>query len=99
MTEQLAIDFTKRARRVDPATSKTAAGRAAEFAHGHHAIIVGDLVTRGPGTYVEIAERTGLDRHAVARRLKELERGRVVERMAETRPSPSGRDCAVWRAR
>jgi predicted ArsR family transcriptional regulator len=97
--EQLAIDFTMRARKSDPQTSHDAAGRAGEFAGQHHAIILGDLMTRGPGTIHELAERTGLDHVAVARRMSELETLRTVETTGETRPGPSGRHCREWRAR
>jgi len=61
-----------RARKRDPETSKEAAGKVRNFAAGHYALIM-DALRKGPGTYVEIAERCGLERHAVARRLKEME--------------------------
>jgi predicted ArsR family transcriptional regulator len=98
MTGQLDLDFFKRARRSDPETSKAAAARVAEFEHAHHAVIVGSLLTQGPGTIHEIAARTGLDHVAIARRLPELEQLRVARPTAETRPSPKGRACRVWEA-
>jgi predicted ArsR family transcriptional regulator len=98
MSAQLPIDFSKRARATDPATSHAAAARAGQFAGQHHAVILGDLVTRGPGTIHELAARTGLDHVAVARRMGELGKRGVIERTGTTRPSPSGRECDVWRA-
>lgn len=93
---QLALDFDKRARRTDPETSKEAAARAVEFAHAHHAKIVGSLMTQGNGTIYEIAGRTGLDHVAVARRMKELEELQAVKRTEDRRAGPTGRTCTVW---
>ena len=98
MSPQLALDFSKRARRRDPDTSKLAAARLGEFAHDHHAKILGSLVTQGKGTIYEIAARTGLDHVAVARRLPELEALMVAQPTKETKPSPKGRACRVWEA-
>jgi predicted ArsR family transcriptional regulator len=95
---QLALDFSKRARRRDPQTSHDAAARLAEFAHDHHAKILGSLVTEGKGTIHEIAASTGLDHVAVARRLPELEALMVARPTQETKPSPKGRACRVWEA-
>ena len=62
-----------RSRRDDPVTSHRAADRAKDFA-GAHQRILKDAVREFPGsTYLELAQLTGLERHAVARRLKELE--------------------------
>ena len=99
MSAQLAIDFEKRARRDDPETSHAAARRVSEFASEHHAKIQGSLMQQGPGTIYELAERTGLDHVAVARRLPELEELGTAEPTDETRPSPKGRACRVWRAK
>ncbi len=69
---QLSIQFEPvRARRRDPDTSQEAASKVREFAAGHYARIMAAL-RESPGTYVEIAERSGLERHAVARRLCEM---------------------------
>ena len=60
---------TPRSRRDDPATSHLAADRAKDFA-GAHQRILKDAVREFPGsTYLELAQLTGLERHAVARRL------------------------------
>jgi len=72
-----------RARRVDPASSHAAAedleesGRAAR-----QAALVLDLVRRWPGsTSKELAQRGGVDRYLVARRLPELAAAGEVERV------------------
>lgn len=60
-----------RARKRDPETSQRAASKVREFAANHYNRIAAAL-RLGPATYVEIAERAGLERHAVARRLPEM---------------------------
>lgn len=88
------------ARRLDPATSHDAARKAASFANNHSTLI---LAAMGHGgTYKEIAARCGLERHAVARRLKELESvGRVcrkeIGRTDKGAPIYEARNgCAIW---
>lgn len=95
---QFAFDFTRRARRRDPETSKAAAARAGEFGSDHHRKIVGSLMTQGPATIYELAERTKLDHVAIARRLPELEKLGVARPTQNMRASPSGRACRVWEA-
>lgn len=96
---QLPLDFTKRARSDDPVTSHQAAARLAEFAGDHHAKILGSLLTQGDGTIYELAERTGLDHVAVARRMSELEALQVARpKPGVKRASPTGRPCRVWEA-
>ncbi len=69
---QLSISFEPvRARKRDPETSKVAASKARAFAANHYNLIAAAL-RDAPGTYTEIAERCGLERHAVARRLPEM---------------------------
>lgn len=78
------------ARRRDPETSKAAALKAANFAAVHRARIL--AVLERPGTIYDLAERCGLDRVAIARRLPELARDGLVE------PTVARRDgCRVWR--
>lgn len=81
-----------RSRRTDPETSQRAAFNVARFAAGHYGLILDALRSGGPGTFREIAERAGLERHAVARRLPELQQAGKVTRGAETRDG-----CSVWR--
>ena len=69
---QLSISFEPvRARKRDPETSQRAASKVRDFAANHYNLIAAAL-RDGPGTYVEIAERAGLERHAAARRLPEM---------------------------
>ena len=90
--KQLALDLPPpRARRSDPATSKAAAARAERFASGHFAAIVAALKRIGAGTYREIAEEADMERHAVARRLKELETAGLVRRTDR-----EFEGCAIW---
>lgn len=87
---------TPRARRDDPETSHEAADwvRRSGVLRGHQQLVLG-AVRKHPGaTYLEIATASGLDRHAVARRLKELEpfhvkRGEIVRR-------PGQRPLLTW---
>jgi hypothetical protein len=98
VTEQLAIDFTARARRNDPHTSRAAAERVSKFEGAHFKAILRAL-EQGDGTIYEIASRTAaprLDHVQCARRLGELLAANIVERRGDTRPSPSGSPCAVW---
>lgn len=91
-------DYSKRARRSDPATSHAAAAKLGEFAHAHHAKILGTLMTQGPGTIYEIGKRIGIDHVAVARRMSELAAKRVVRPSGSQRRGPSGRMCSEWEA-
>lgn len=78
------------ARRRDPETSKAAALQAVNFAELHRGRIL--AVFDRPGTIYDLAERCGLDRVAIARRLPELERQGLVEPTNERRDG-----CRVWR--
>lgn len=100
MSEQLAIDFSARARRTDPATSHDAAEKASKFAHGHHLKIRNFLDGISPRSahYIDIAEATGLDRHAVARRLKEIFDAGLIEK-AGVGHLPNGNKATMWRAK
>lgn len=88
-----------RARSDDPPTSKAAAARTKEFDANHYGRIMDALRSIGSGTFHEIAGCMALQGQQVNKRLSELERMGAVERTGETRPSPSGRQCAVWRAK
>jgi len=81
-----------RARKRDPETSQESAAKVRAFASGHYGLILDALKRGGPGTFKELAERAGLERHAVARRLPELQSLGKVTRGAETRDG-----CSVWR--
>lgn len=99
MEQQSLFDCTARsprARRRDPSTSHIAAARFAGSGaqHAHHARILAALRSRPGMTYTEIAEVTGLERHAVARRLKELEPECI--RRGEPRAIGGNRPMTTW---
>ena len=98
---------TTLARKADPFTSHEAAARVGEFSGNHHIRIMTALQHNAEGLTVhEIASIAGIDYHAVARRMPELQRiGMAMVAMVAmtdgdemTRPSPSGRMARVWRA-
>ena len=91
--QQIALTFEPvRSRSRDPQTSQRAASKVSRFASGHFALIL-DALAQGPANFKEIAERCGLERHAVARRLPELEQaGRVMRHALGERDR-----CTVWR--
>lgn len=68
-----------RARATDPVTSKEAADRAEAFAESQSERVLRAVVEKPGLTACEIAERCGLDRHAVSRRLPELRRDGKIE--------------------
>jgi hypothetical protein len=107
MTEQLALCFAprRRARRADPHTSREAASGAGDVV-GEHCRRILDVLDRGLTIY-EIAERAGLTHVQVARRMPDLEDAAMARRRVigadddgtlryATRPSPTGRRCALW---
>jgi hypothetical protein len=94
----LTIETKSRSRSTDPSTSHDAAERAGALAQRQFAIISAALRHCG-GTIYDLAEATGLDHFQVARRLPEMERLGLAEPTGETAPSPSGRQCRVWRGR
>jgi predicted ArsR family transcriptional regulator len=84
-------------RRTDPHTSH-AAGRSMTMAAAtHRSLIWNALKHAGPMGRYELAEVTGLDPVAVARRLAELV-GQGLCRRSETKheTTPSGRQGSVW---
>ena len=69
---QYAMTFEPvRSRKRDRETSKEAAAKVGKFAANHYNKIAAAL-RDAPGTYTEIADKCGLERHAVARRLPEM---------------------------
>jgi predicted Rossmann fold nucleotide-binding protein DprA/Smf involved in DNA uptake len=87
-----------RARRRDPATSHESAARVTEFDANHFGRIMDVLKQFGPMTFRQIAFCLNMEGQQINKRLPELERMGAVVRTGETRPSSSGRQCAVWRA-
>jgi predicted ArsR family transcriptional regulator len=85
-------------RRTDPDTSRAAAVSMVKTAASHCALIETALDRMGPMGRFEIAEATGLDPVAVARRLADLvQAGRARRLVATFERTPSGRRGSVWR--
>jgi hypothetical protein len=96
---QLTMDFTL-SRRTDPPTSKHAASKSGEFRAKHESKIFGaicDAAERG-ATYKEIAQTTGMEPVAVARRLSSMESRKLITRKANEFGDPlaTRSGCAVW---
>jgi len=95
---QMNIEF--HARRTDPETSHEAAARVREFAGEHHRRILAAIDPVHGSTIYDIADMSGMDHVAVARRMIELASevdGRIARVKAKgTRPGPTGRMCRVW---
>lgn len=89
--------MTPLARTTDPITSHQAAAKT-DFKARHIAKIYAALKEKGPMTKDEIADSTGLDHVAVARRMAAMEDKGLVRRTILTRPSRTGRECTVWKA-
>ena len=75
-----------------------AANKAAtvEMRNGHYAKIISALKSLGSGTYEEIANHVGLDRHAVGRRLGEMEGMQLVWKPGAKKNTKSGRQAYVY---
>lgn len=103
MNQQLALTFEPvRSRSRDPETSQRAGRNARQFAAGHFALILDALADDVGRTYKQIAERCGLEQHAVARRLKEMEAAGLVRRKEVGRNEKGvmqyveANGCAIW---
>lgn len=75
-----------------PDTSKKAYKQADELIPQHHKKIIAALRKIEKGNYEKIAEASGLDRHAVGRRLSELEGKQLVFRVGSKSKTKAGRD-------
>lgn len=97
MTQLSLLDHTPRARSTDPQTSHQAAARADRFARGHHKLILDYLTSIAPRSahYVTIAQATGLERHAVGRRLGELANAGLIL-CTGTLTLPNGNSGRAW---
>ena len=98
---QMSIDFfAPLARRTDPVTSVKAAERTSQFKAKHEATIYAAICEAGPegATYREIAQMTGMEPVAVARRLSAMEGRMLITRNCNEFKDPAKvRDgCAVW---
>ena len=95
------LDFARtHARTTDPHTSRDAAARAIGLAAAHRAKILAYLQSIRPAAaiYQDIAAATGLEPHAVARRLPELEEAGLARPLDSTAPTRSGRQARLWAA-
>jgi predicted ArsR family transcriptional regulator len=90
---------TPAARATDPDTSHQAAAEiTADGTRAAQQQRTLDGVTRYPGlTSRELAQRLGMDRHAIARRLPELEAADLVQKDQVRRCSIGGRSAVTWR--
>lgn len=86
------------ARASDPQTSHEAAESARDFASGHCAVVLEALKQHGPSSKTRLAQLTGLDGVAVARRLPELERAKLAAPTEDKALSATGRRERVWEA-
>lgn len=94
MTAQLPLQFQPLARRSDPQTSHMAAESAKAFKARDISKIWNCLRDFGPQTYKQVAKLTMMEPVAVARRLAEMERGKLIEYTGEIEDK-----CRVMRAR
>lgn len=78
------VSAPPRARATDPDTSHEAAAGVHEFEGDHYARIL-DALRLGPAGATEIANRCGLGRDQVGKRLCELERDGLVAKDGKTR--------------
>ena len=97
---QLSIDFSARThcRAMDPITSRDAAARVREFASGQCAEILNLLITYGPMTPEQIADRLGITQVQACRRLPDLQKAGKAAPNGETAPTASGRSQRIWEA-
>jgi len=102
VSPQLEMTFREkgvpRARTSDVATSHAAAASMRSVAKSQHAAIVWCLEGHGPLTYWQIAQHLGWEPVKVARRLAELRELGQVERLPETRDTPTGRQAHLHKA-
>lgn len=84
--------------RKNPSTSLAANKKADEtgLKQHHQQKIINALQKIGSANYEQIASFTGMDRHAVGRRLSELERAQIVYKPGLKSPTKSGRDAFVY---
>lgn len=68
-----------------------------EMLSKHYGKIIQALRDIESGIYEEIADKTGLERHKVARRLSELERLSVIYKPGEKKPTSTGRSAFVYK--
>ena len=95
------LDFARtHARATDPETSRAAASQAIGLAAAHRAKILAHLKSIRPSgaIYQDIASAIGLEPHAVARRLPELQQAGLAKPLDATALTRSGRQARLWAA-
>lgn len=91
-------EFVRTHSRTDgPSTSRDAARAAVSLAQQHGAAILSALQTIAPqgATVCRLSDLTGLEKHAIFRRLSELERVKAASWFG-TEVMKSGREGRVW---
>lgn len=91
------LPIFNRVRCTDPVTSYQAADQIKEVAPNHFKIILEALKEHGPMGKDGIAQKTGLNPNAVARRLPELQKLDLVTTTGKTVKSLSGREEREWK--
>jgi hypothetical protein len=91
------LPIFNRVRCTDPITSYQAADQIKEVAPKHHQMILEALTDHGAMGKDGIAQKTGLNPNAVARRLPELQKLDLVTTTGKTVKSLSGREEREWK--
>lgn len=94
--DKLTIDFADHARVTDLHTSQEAAQQL-DFAKELCAVILAALKKR-PGTFEDLARRTGLRPDQVWRRLPDLQKANLARPSTVTKRGSSGRSQRIWEA-
>jgi predicted transcriptional regulator len=67
-----------------------------EMKNTHYSKILKALKSLGSGTYEEIGNHIGMERHQIGRRLKEMELEELIYKSGSKRPTKSGRSAYVY---
>lgn len=67
-----------------------------EMKNNHWSKIIKALKSLGSGTYEEVSDYVGMDKHQVGRRVKEMELEGLIYKSGLKRPTKSGRNAYVY---
>ena len=67
-----------------------------EMKNSHWGKIIKALKSLGSGTYEELADHVGMEKHQIGRRLKEMELEELIFKSGLKRPTKSGRNAYVY---
>ena len=67
-----------------------------EMKNNHWSKIIKALKNLGSGTYEEVSDYVGMDKHQVGRRVKEMELEGLIYKSGLKRPTKSGRNAYVY---